>query len=202
MKIHEFLPSDRLLLQFLCLIPKIITIAHVHQNAAELSRRKYRFIGTRLTACVNKCDATSLHQRGAKPFALLKHRLIGAANESLILSTLAVYRLPLPPYNLVSLPRSDAHLPSIAAPHTAYLPLFVKFLSLQRLQETLHTAAYHSVETETVAAHVAKYIGWVQTIGTYIQRICFRIIHILQFVPIPCGSHIIIFHFVPLFYLS
>ena len=72
----------------------------------------------------------------------------------------------------------------IARTSLALLSLLVKFLPLQRLQETLHTAAYHSVETKTVAAHVAVHIGWVQTIRTYIQRVCFLIIHILQFVPI------------------
>ena len=144
---------------------------------------------------MNEFDATSLHQCGTKPFTLFKHRLIGTAYDSLILFALAVYCLPLPPHNLVSLPRCDAHFPSIAALHAAYLPLLVEFLPLQRLQETLHTAAHHSVEAETVAAQIAEHIGWVQTIGTYIQRVSFWIVHILQFVSIPCGSHIIFFHF-------
>ena len=61
---------------------------------------------------------------------------------------------------------------------------------------------YYSIETETVAAHVAEHIGGVQTIGIYVQRVCLWIIHILLFVPVPCGSHIIFFHFVPLFKLS
>ena len=49
-------------------------------------------------------------------------------------------------------------LPRIAALHLAYLQLLALLLLLQRLEKALHTATYHSVETEPVAAKVTQHV--------------------------------------------
>ena len=58
---------------------------------------------------------TSRHQSSSETFILLKHRHIGSTDEIKEILRLAVYRISLPPNNLVGLPLCGSHLFSILA---------------------------------------------------------------------------------------
>ena len=78
-----------------------------------------------------KGDASRLHQSSTESLALVKHCLVSSPYQFLIIVTLTVVGLTLPPNDLVRLPRSDAVLPRITAIHGAYLPLLIFVFLLQ-----------------------------------------------------------------------
>lgn len=150
------------------LVAAVVVVTQVGEYLAELLFCQDGLERVTLAAGVVELHAPCRHQRGAEPFALVEHGLIGMAYQLLELVRLPVYGNTLPPDDLIGLPMGAGRPLGIAALLGAYLSLLVAVLLLQGLEKPLHAAAQHPVEGEGIAAQVRKHLGGVGAMRPYI----------------------------------
>lgn len=113
------------------LVALVVVVTQVGENPAKFLLGQDGLERVVLATAVIQLLASCRHQRSAKPFALVKHGLIGMAQQLLEFFGLPVYGYALPPDDLVGLPGGAGRMLGVAALLGARLALLVAVLLLQ-----------------------------------------------------------------------